>query len=104
MSMSLSTESCNESGQPPNFKTIADFRKDNLEAIKRVCREFTVLCQKLKLFGGQLVAIDGSKFRAVNSRQRNFNPTKLAGGSLVRLGIEKEGSGPATGEQVNSLA
>ena len=62
----------------PDFKTIADFRKDNLEAIKQVCREFTVLCQKLELFGGELVAIDGSKFRAVNSRKRNFNPTKLA--------------------------
>jgi len=62
----------------PDFKTIADFRKDNLEAIKEVCREFTLLCRKLALFGGELVAIDGSKFRAVNSRKRNFNPTKLA--------------------------
>jgi len=62
----------------PNFKTIADFRKDNLTAIKAVCREFTLLCKKLDLFGGDLVAIDGSKFRAVNNRKRNFNPTKLA--------------------------
>jgi transposase len=62
----------------PDFKTIADFRKDNLAAIKLVCREFTLLCKKLKLFGGELVAIDGSKFRAVNSRKRNFNPAKLA--------------------------
>jgi transposase len=62
----------------PNFKTIADFRKDNLVAIKRVCWEFTLLCQKLELFGGELVAIDGSKFRALNSRKRNFNPAKLA--------------------------
>ncbi|MGB8509874.1 MAG: IS1182 family transposase [Pyrinomonadaceae bacterium] len=62
----------------PDFKTIADFRKDNLAAIKAVCREFTLLCKKLELFGGELIAIDGSKFRAVNNRKRNFNPTKLA--------------------------
>jgi transposase len=61
----------------PDFKTIADFRKDNLSAIKLVCREFTLLCKKLELFGSELVAIDGSKFRAVNNRKRNFNPAKL---------------------------
>ena len=61
----------------PDFKTIADFRCDNLEAIKAVCREFTLLCKRLDLFGGELVAIDGSKFRADNSRKRNFNPAKL---------------------------
>jgi len=57
----------------PDFKTIADFRKDNLDAVKAVCREFTLLCKHLDLFGGEIVAIDGSKFRAVNSRKRNFN-------------------------------
>src|SRR3984893_772236 len=62
----------------PDFKTIADFRRDNLAAIKQVCREFTLLCQKLKLFGGELVAIDGSKFKAVNNRRRNFNEARLA--------------------------
>lgn len=61
----------------PDFKTIADFRKDNLMAIKSVCREFTLVCQKLELFGGELVAVDGSKFRAVNSRKRNFSQQKL---------------------------
>src|SRR5207249_1354015 len=61
----------------PDFKTIADFRRDNLQAIKQVCREFTLLCRKLKLFGGELVAIDGSKFKAVNNRRRNFNETRL---------------------------
>jgi transposase len=61
-----------------DFKTIADFRKDNLAAIKAVCREFTLLCKNLELFGGELVAIDGSKFRAVNNRKRNFNPAKPA--------------------------
>src|SRR5947208_6591383 len=62
----------------PDFKTIADFRRDNLKAIKQVGREFTLLCRKLKLFGGELVAIDGSKFKAVNNRRRNFNETRLS--------------------------
>ncbi len=56
----------------PDFKTIADFRKDNKEAIQRVCVEFVGMCRKLELFTGALVAIDGSKFKAVNSRDRNF--------------------------------
>jgi len=54
----------------PDFKTIADFRKDNKKAIKKVCQEFTLLCKRLNLFGGELVAIDGSKFKAVNSNHR----------------------------------
>src|SRR5438093_6016135 len=62
----------------PDFKTIADFRRDNLKAIKQVCREFTLLCRKLKLFGGELIAIDGSKFKAVNNRRRNFNEARLS--------------------------
>jgi transposase len=62
----------------PDFKTIADFRRDNLAAIKAVCGEFTLLCKKLKLFGGALVAIDGSKFKAVNNRRRNFNEGRLS--------------------------
>ena len=62
----------------PDFKTIADFRRDNLAPLKAVCREFTLVCKQLDLFGGELVAIDGSKSRAVNSRQQNFNQTKLA--------------------------
>jgi transposase len=61
----------------PDHKTIADFRKDNLEALQQVCREFTQLCKELELFGGELVAIDGSKFLAVNRRGRNYTPEKL---------------------------
>jgi transposase len=61
----------------PDFKTIADFRKENAAGIKKVCREFTVWCKRLELFGGELVAIDGSKFRAVNSSKRNFTQKKL---------------------------
>jgi transposase len=61
----------------PDFKTIADFRKDNLKPLRAVSRQFTVLCQKLKLFGGELLAVDGSKFSAVNAREANFNAAKL---------------------------
>lgn len=61
----------------PDFKTIADFRKDNGQAIRQVCREFVQLCQKLDLFADALVAIDGSKFKAVNNRDLNFTSAKL---------------------------
>jgi transposase len=61
----------------PDFKTVADFRKDNLEPLKAVARQFTLLCRKLELFGGELLAIDGSKFAAVNARDQNFNADKL---------------------------
>ena len=61
----------------PDFKTIANFRKDNGKAIRSVCRQFVVLCQQLGLFSEALVAIDGSKFKAVNNRDRNFTRAKL---------------------------
>ena len=61
----------------PDFKTIADFRKDNGEAIGLVCREFVMLCKKLDLFADAFVAIDGSKFKAVNNRDRNFTKAKM---------------------------
>lgn len=61
----------------PDFKTIADFRRDNGPAIRNVCREFIELCRRLKLFSEAIVAIDGSKFKAVNSRDKNFTDRKL---------------------------
>lgn len=61
----------------PDFKTIADFRQANRGAITAVCRTFTVLCKRLDLFGGELVAIDGSKCQAVNRKGRNFSDAKL---------------------------
>jgi transposase len=61
----------------PDFKTIADFRRDNGKAIQRVCREFIELCRRLKLFSEAIVAIDGSKFKAVNNRDQNFTAGKL---------------------------
>ena len=61
----------------PDFKTIADFRKDNGKAIRRVCSQFVVLCRQLNLFSEAIVAIDGSKFKAVNNRDRNFTSAKM---------------------------
>src|SRR5438067_6509713 len=61
----------------PDFKTIANFRKDNGPAIRNVCRQFVVLCQRLDLFTQAIVAIDGSKFKAVNNRDRNFTRAKM---------------------------
>jgi hypothetical protein len=62
----------------PDFKTIADFRHDNGKGIRNVCRRFVALCRQLKLLTGGIVAVDGSKFKAVNNRDRNYTPRKLA--------------------------
>ena len=62
----------------PDFRCIADFRKDNAVALKKVFREFTILCNKLNLIGRELIAIDGSKFKAVNSKDNNYTKDKLA--------------------------
>jgi transposase len=61
----------------PDFKTIADFRRENGVGIRNVCSRFVQLCRELKLFSQAMVAIDSSKFKAVNSRDRNFTPGKL---------------------------
>ena len=61
----------------PDFKTIADFRKDNGSAIKKVCSEFVQLCKRLELFCDKEVAIDGSKFKAVNNADRAFSKAKI---------------------------
>ena len=61
----------------PDFKTIADFRKDNAAAFKAVVREFTRLCRQLDLFGGQLLAIDGTKLKASNARDQNWSQARL---------------------------
>ncbi|MDN3523088.1 IS1182 family transposase [Halomonas ramblicola] len=61
----------------PDFKTIADFRKHNGKAIRDTCRDFIVLCRRLGLFSQAIVAIDGSKFKAVNNRDRNFTFAKM---------------------------
>jgi transposase len=61
----------------PDFKTIADFRKDNGPAIRATCRRFIDLCRRLDLFSHAVAAIDGSKFKAVNARDKNFTKAKL---------------------------
>lgn len=61
----------------PDFKTIADFRKDNASAFTAVLRQFNQLCRQLDLFGGQLLAIDGTKVKAVNAADQNWTQTKL---------------------------
>jgi transposase len=61
----------------PDFKTIADFRKDNGKAIREVCRAFVALCRELDLLSVASVAIDGSKFKAVNARDKNFTEAKM---------------------------
>jgi len=62
----------------PDFKTIANFRKDNAKALRSVFREFTLLCKNLDLFGAELIAVDGSKFRAQNAKKKSFNKDKLS--------------------------
>ena len=61
----------------PDFKTIADFRKDNIDCVKGVFREFVKLCMRLDLYGAKCIAVDGTKFKAVNGLDRNFNRKKL---------------------------
>ena len=63
----------------PDFKTIADFRKDNGAAIRAVCTRFVEICRRLRLFTGAVVAIDGSKFKAVNNRDKNYTVAKVIG-------------------------
>jgi hypothetical protein len=61
----------------PDFKTIANFRKDNGKGIKNVCRKFVELCRQLNMFDDSVFAIDGSKFKAVNNKSKNYTPSKV---------------------------
>src|SRR5262245_7412450 len=65
-------------GLVPDFKTIADFRRDNRECFKKVFKQFNLLCRKMDLFGAELVAIDGSKFKAVNNPARRYTAEEFA--------------------------
>ena len=62
----------------PDFKTIADFRRDNRAAFRPVFRQFVVLCRQLDLFGRELLAVDGTRIKAVNNKDRNFTRASLA--------------------------
>lgn len=61
----------------PDFKTIADFRKNNGKSIKNICRQFVELCRQMNMFSESPIAIDGSKFKAVNNKSRNYTPSKV---------------------------
>ena len=61
----------------PDFKTIADFRSDNRAAFKKVFRDFVILCRRLNLFGRELLAVDGTRIKAVNNKDRNFTTGSL---------------------------
>jgi hypothetical protein len=61
----------------PDFKTVADFRSDNRAAFKAVFRQFTLLCKDLKLFGRELLAVDGTRIKAVNNKDKNFTRNSL---------------------------
>ena len=74
-------------GLRPDFKTIADFRKDNRHAFKPVFRQFVLLCRKLDLFGRELLAVDGTRLKAVNSTDRNFSREKLV--KMIRSADER---------------
>ena len=61
----------------PNFKTIADLRRDNGEAVRAACKQFVVLCRQVGLIAGGVVAVDGSRFKAVNTRDKNYTPAAI---------------------------
>jgi transposase len=84
----------------PDFKTIADFRKDNGPAIRATCRQFIALCRRLNLFAHAVAAIDGSKFKAVNARDKNFTRAKLKKRiDQVEASIERYLSGLETADR-----
>jgi hypothetical protein len=71
----------------PDFKTIADFRRDNRKAFRPVFREFVLLCRRLDLFGRELLAVDGTRIKAVNNKDRNFTRASLT--EFIRLADAK---------------
>jgi transposase len=71
----------------PDFKTIADFRRDNRHAFRPVFREFVLLCRQLDLFGRELLAVDGTRIKAVNNKDRNFTRASLT--EFIRLADAK---------------
>src|SRR4051795_3548507 len=98
----------------PDFKTIADFRRDNRAAFKPVFREFVLLCRRLDLFGRELLAVDGTRLKAVNNKDRNFTRASLAAfieradakldDYLQRLDQSDGAEAATTGARVKGLA
>ena len=71
----------------PDFKTIADFRRDNRKVFRSVFRQFVLLCKQLDLFGRKLLAVDGTRIKAVNNKDRNFTRASLA--EFIKLADKK---------------
>ena len=71
----------------PDFKTIADFRRDNSKAFRPIFRQFVLLCRQLDLFGRELLAVDGTRIKAVNNKDRNFTRASLS--EFIRLADAK---------------
>jgi transposase/IS5 family transposase len=98
----------------PDFKTIADFRRDNRKAFRPLFREFVLLCRQLELFGRELLAVDGTRIKAVNNKDRNFTRASLAefirladaklDDYLQRLDTSDAAEQPAGGSRVKNLA
>ena len=74
-------------GLNPDFKTIADFRRDNCGAFKSVFRHFVLLCRRLDLYGRELLAVDGTRIKAVNNKDRNFIGSSLQ--AFIRAADER---------------
>ena len=99
----------------PDHKTIADFRRDNGPAIRKTCAQFVDLCRRIGVLKGDCVAIDGSKFKAVNNRDKNFTRGKIASrishleASIARyleemVRIDRQEEGEARAEKIANLA
>jgi transposase len=76
-------------GLKPDFKTIADFRRDNRAAFRSVFSEFIVLCRRLDLFGLELIAVDGTRIKAVNNKDRTVSLNAGAGTLKEQNGVPK---------------
>src|SRR5580693_2297066 len=74
-------------GWKPDFKTVADFRRDNRAAFRGVFRQFVLLCRRLDLYGRELLAVDGTRIKAVNNKDRNFTRSSLR--AFIRTADER---------------
>jgi transposase len=89
----------------PDFKTIADFRKDNGPAIRATCRQFVMLCRRLDLFPAIVIAIDGSRFKAVNTRDKNYTHRAIARRKeQIEVSIARDLSALDTADRQSSAA
>jgi transposase len=98
----------------PDFKTIADFRRDNCKAFRPIFRQFVLLCRQLDLFGKELLAVDGTRIKAVNNKDRNFTRASLSkfieladaklDDYLQRLDQSDDAESKTTGSRVDNLA